>query len=53
MKKETLKTYHLIREAIDQDSILCKLPLGTVMVETKRFVEELAIRALKASEEVA
>jgi len=51
--QETIKTFQLIRKAIDQDSMLCELPVGIIIRETKKFVEKLALVSLKQSEEIS
>ena len=51
--QNTIVTFQLIREAIDKHRLFSELPVGFIIRETKKFLEKLALEALKQSEEVA
>ena len=51
--QNTIVTFQLIREAIDKRRLFSELPVGFIIRETKKFLEKLALEALKQSEEVA
>tara|TARA_R100001480_G_C4609951_1_gene164592 strand:+ start:226 stop:378 length:153 start_codon:yes stop_codon:yes gene_type:complete len=46
---ETEILFKKIRQAIDEDSVLSELPIGTIIIKTKHFIEGL----LNKVEEVA